>query len=212
MWLWLKTQLDLKVSAEYILKSFHVFIQIMLHIFYTFTHYHTASSQVKSLNTIPLSFFITPPRTRIFHTNYIFFSLILLSGDIQFNPGPVSYVSFLNMCTLNIRSFTHPLHYTAIADLADPHNIHVFALTETWISSIILHLPNSFMLAIPHSFTFISTPRLVSDSCTSSHLFSTNRHLSSLKYFVLSRLITGSHLLLKNSNLSHSHLLILLVI
>ena len=39
------------------------------------------------------------------------------------------------MCTLNIRSFTHPLHYTAIADLADTHNIHVFALTETWISS-----------------------------------------------------------------------------
>ena len=182
----------------------------MLHIFYTFTHYHTASSQVKSLNTIPLSFFITPPRTRIFHTNYIFSSLILLSGDIQSNPGLVSNVSFLNMCTLNIRSFTHPLHYIAIADLADTHNIHVFALTETWISSNTTSA--QLFDTIPHGFTFISTPRLVSDSCTSSHLFSTNRHLSSLKYYVLSRLITGSHLLSKNSNLSHSHLLILLVI
>ena len=149
----------------------------------------------------------------MYHTNNIFFSiLILLSGDIQSNPGPVSNVSFLNMCTLNIRSFTHPLHYTAIADLADTHNIHVFALTETWISSNTIPLPNSFMQAIPHGFTFISTPRLVSDSCTSSHLFSTNRHLSSLQYYVLSRLITGSHLLSKNSSLSHSHLLILLVI
>ena len=95
-----------------------------------FTDYLTASSQFKSFNTIPLSFFLTPPRTRIFHTNYIFSILILLSGDIQSNPGPVSNVSFLNMCSLNIRSFTHPLHYTAIADLADTHNIHVFALTE----------------------------------------------------------------------------------
>ena len=70
------------------------------------------------------------------------------------------------MCTLNIRSFTHPLHYTAIADLADTHNIHVFALTETWISSNTTSA--QLFDAIPHGFTFISTPRLVPDSCTSS--------------------------------------------
>jgi exonuclease III len=70
------------------------------------------------------------------------------------------------MCTLNIRSFTNPLHYTAIADLADTHNIHVFALTETWIS----HNTTSAQLfdAIPHGFTFISTPRPILDSNTSS--------------------------------------------
>jgi len=70
------------------------------------------------------------------------------------------------MCTLNIRSFTNPLHYTAIADFADTHNIDVFALSETWI------FPNTTSAqlfdAIPHGFTFISTPRPVPDSRTSS--------------------------------------------
>jgi len=70
------------------------------------------------------------------------------------------------MCTLNIRSFTNPLHYTAIIDLADTHNIDVFALSKTWIS------PNTTSAqlfdAIPRGFTFINTPRLVPDSCTSS--------------------------------------------
>jgi len=92
--------------------------------------------------------------------------LILLSGDIQSNPGPVSLVSSLNMCTLNIRSFTNPLQYTAIADLADTHNIDVYALSETWIS------PNTtsaqLIDAIPRGFTFINTPRPVPDSYTSS--------------------------------------------
>jgi len=101
------------------------------------------------------------------HTCNIFISLlILLSGDIQSNPGPVSRVSSLNKCTLSIRSFNNPLHYTAIADLADTHNIDVFALSETWIS------PNTASAhlfdGIPRGFTFINTPRPVLDSCTSS--------------------------------------------
>jgi len=67
------------------------------------------------------------------------------------------------MCTLNIRSFNNPLHYIAIADLADINNID-FVLTETCIS------PNTtsaqLLDAIPHCFTF--TTCLVLDSCTSS--------------------------------------------
>jgi len=70
------------------------------------------------------------------------------------------------MCTLNIKSFTNPLHYTTIADLADTHNINVFALSETWNS------PNTtsaqLVDAIPRGFTFINTPRPVPDSCTYS--------------------------------------------
>jgi len=70
------------------------------------------------------------------------------------------------MCTLNIRSFTNPLHYTAIADLADTHNIDIFALSETWIS------PNTtsaqLFNAIPCGFTIMNTPHPVPDSCTSS--------------------------------------------
>ena len=127
----------------------------------------TASSQFASLNTTPLSFFISRPRSHMSYTHNILVSiLILLSGDIQSNPGPTSNVSSLNMCILNIRSFTNPLHYTAISDLAQTHNIHVFPLTETWIS------PNTTSAqlfdAIPHGFSFISTPRPVSDSSSSS--------------------------------------------
>jgi len=63
-------------------------------------------------NTIPLSFFLTSQCTRMSHTCSIFISLlILLPRDIQSNPGPVSCVSCLNMCTLNIRSFTNPFLY-----------------------------------------------------------------------------------------------------
>jgi len=98
--------------------------------------------------------------------NFLVSILILLSGDIQSNPGPTFDVSSLNLCILNIRSFTNPLHYTAIHDLAQTHNIHVFPLTETWIS------PNTTSAqlfdAIPHGFSFISTPRPVSASCSSS--------------------------------------------
>ena len=132
-------------------------------------HHLTASVEFRSLNTIPLSFFFSSQRTRMSPTGNIVISLlILLSGDIESNPGPISRVSSFNMCTLNIRSFTNPLHYTAIADLADTHNIDVFALTETWIS------PNTTSAqlfdAIPHGFTCISTPRLVPNSCTSSNV------------------------------------------
>ena len=76
----------------------------------------------KSLNTISLSFILSSSRTQFRHTSniYIFFSiLILLSGDIQSNSGPISTHSRLDMCTLNIRSITNPLHYTALADLTE---------------------------------------------------------------------------------------------
>ena len=95
----------------------------------------TATTKFKSLNSIPLSFILSSSRTQFRHTSNIFLSiLILLSGDIQSNPGPISTHSSLNMCTLNIRSLTNPLHFTALADLAESNNIHIFALTETWIN------------------------------------------------------------------------------
>jgi len=70
------------------------------------------------------------------------------------------------MCTPNIRSFTNPLHCTAIADLADTRTIDIFVISETWIS------PNTtsaqLCYAIPLGFTYINTPRPVPNSCTSS--------------------------------------------
>jgi hypothetical protein len=72
------------------------------------------------------------------------FTLILLYGDVHMNPGPVS--AKFNLCTLNIRSMTNPVHYTALSDLADTYNIDLFALSETWISPIVLLLLSSLML------------------------------------------------------------------
>jgi exonuclease III len=130
------------------------------------TH-HTACSQFESLNTLPLSFLISRPPVPFRHTTNIFMStLLLLSGDIQSNPGPVLATSSLNMCTLNIRSLTNPLHYTALADIAETHNIHVFALTETWLNPN--NTSSEIFDALPHGFTIISNPRPVHSSCTSS--------------------------------------------
>jgi len=42
------------------------------------------------------------------------YRFLFYSHEIFSNPGPASRVFSLNMCTLNTRSFTNPLHYTAI--------------------------------------------------------------------------------------------------
>jgi hypothetical protein len=73
----------------------------------------TATHQFSNLNTISISFFLTSPRPRFCPTQHMFlFTLILLSGDVHMNPGPVS--AKFNLCTLNIRSLTNPVHYTAL--------------------------------------------------------------------------------------------------
>jgi hypothetical protein len=64
-----------------------------------------------------------------FHLLPVFSILIALARDVEPNTGPAS--SEFSVCTFNIRSFTNPLHYTAVADVADSHNFDLFALTET---------------------------------------------------------------------------------
>ena len=55
------------------------------------TYFLTASSLFASLDTIPLAFFITRPRSRMSYTHNILVSvLILLFGDTQSNSGPTS--------------------------------------------------------------------------------------------------------------------------
>jgi hypothetical protein len=97
--------------------------------------------------------------------NLFLYLLILLSGDVESNPGPRPASSIFNVCTFNIRSLTNHLHYTALASLAQTHNVDIFALTETWIS------PNATSAelfdSIPHGFYLVSTPRPVTSSKTS---------------------------------------------
>jgi hypothetical protein len=125
----------------------------------------TATRQFSNLNTIPISFFLTLPLSRFSPTRHMFlFTLILLYGDVHMNPGPVS--AKFNLCTLNIRSMTNPVHYTALSDLVDTYNIDLFALSETWISPSTTAA--ELVDAIPPGFSLISNPRPVSTTKISS--------------------------------------------
>ena len=86
-------------------------------------HYTTATRQYGHLQVIPLSFFLisSHQKSRCLYPKSYFLLLILLSGDIHLNPGPTSQ---FNICTLNIRSLTNQLHFTALADLALTHHIN----------------------------------------------------------------------------------------
>ena len=95
----------------------------------------TATCQFAHLNSIPLTFFFTPPHSRFIrpkNTLGLLSVLILLCGDVELNPGPIS--GTFNVCTLNIMSLTNATHYTALACIAEAHHIDLFALTETWIT------------------------------------------------------------------------------
>jgi hypothetical protein len=60
------------------------------------------------------------------------------------------------------------IHYAALADLAESHNIHVFALNETWLTPKLNSTSAEIFDAIPHGFTFSGTPHLVPDTSTFS--------------------------------------------
>ena len=122
-------------------------------------HYTTATRQYGHLLVIPLSFFLisSHQKSRCLYPKSYFLLLILLSGDIHLNPGPPSQ---FNICTLNIRSLTNHLHYTALADLALTHHINLFALSETWVTPSTTF--SELSEATPPEFSLISTPRPVS--------------------------------------------------
>ena len=122
-------------------------------------HYTTATRQYGHLQVIPLSFFLisSHQKSRCLYPKSYFLLLILLSGDIHLNPGPTSQ---FNICTLNIRSLTNQLHFTALADLALTHHINLFALSETWVTPSTTF--SELSEATPPEFSLISTPRPVS--------------------------------------------------
>jgi hypothetical protein len=78
----------------------------------------TATRQISRLNTTPAPSFLILPRSCFCPTRHMFLCiLILLPGDVHRCIGPVS--TKFKMCTLNIRSLTNPIHYTALSDLAN---------------------------------------------------------------------------------------------
>ena len=122
----------------------------------------TATSEFAHLNSIPLSFFFTPSRSRFIWPNRTLLSLlILLCGDVEPNPGPTS--GTFNVCTLNIMSLTNITHYTALSSIAEAHHIDLFALTETWITPSTTSA--ELLESKPTGFSLLSFPRPVSP-CT----------------------------------------------
>jgi len=92
--------------------------------------YHTACQQHSQLTRTPSATFLlfAPQRAFRFRIPSVL-AFLLLSGDIELNPGPVTFT----VCTLNIRSILHPLHSAALSGLIDCYNPDLFCLTETWI-------------------------------------------------------------------------------
>ncbi len=124
-----------------------------------FPHESTATSQFAYLNTIPSASIMVRRRSINYHAHSTRVNslchLILLSGDVETNPGPTS--TGFNICTLNIQSLTDPLHSTAVADLAQTHNLDLIALSETWIKPETT--PYQLAEATPPGYTLLSKHR-----------------------------------------------------
>jgi len=121
-------------------------------------HFHTASQQFTRLSTVPLPMITTRGR---FHasslsrfSNPLIMALVLLSGDIELNPGPSA--PFM-VCTLSIRSILDSAHSIALSDIADSHHPDLFCLTETWIKPATT--PAELVDCTMPGYTLISHPR-----------------------------------------------------
>ena len=122
------------------------------------TLHATACSQFSFLNSIPRAFslFLYHPRL-LTSRSLLTFILILLSGDIQPNPGPPQIPA--TIYSLNIRSLFHQNREAFISDVIHSHNPDVFAFSETW------HHPNTTTplnsLTSPHLATNYFLPRAI---------------------------------------------------
>ena len=81
-------------------------------------------------------------------------ALMLLSGDIELNPGPSA--PFM-VCTLNIGSILNSAHSIALSDIVDSHHPDLFCLTETWIKPTTT--PAELIDCTMPGYTLISHPR-----------------------------------------------------
>ena len=115
----------------------------------------TATSQFSHLNNISVHQFLKPRRTSVplnIHFSSVVTLLVVLSGDINLNPGPSSSnttailkffpvsgnfnlnsgpPSNIALGTLNIRSLFALNRPGAITGLLHDHDIHILALSET---------------------------------------------------------------------------------
>jgi hypothetical protein len=95
-------------------------------------------------------------------TNFILVLLLILAGDVQTNPGPVSYSSSINFSCLNICSAssitTHRDKPAVLQEFLSDHSVDILALTETWLTPETL--PSTLNSLTPPSYSIIHSPRL----------------------------------------------------
>ena len=89
----------------------------------------------------------------------IIWFLLLLSGDVELNPGPST--SFINLACLNVRSasvINHTMDKPAlIQEFISDKTLDIFFLTETWFFPDTP--PNVLNSLSPDGYTCISIPR-----------------------------------------------------
>ena len=120
----------------------------------------------KDLSMLPISILLHSNKSRYHHRacrfrNLILLSLLILSGDVELNPGPFSASSSLNLVHLNTRSassitdsFDKP---ALIKELISDKFIDILALTETWLSP---DTPPSILNSLtPKDYSIIHLPR-----------------------------------------------------
>src|SRR6476469_2269504 len=95
------------------------------------------------------------------YRNLFLFLLLVLGGDVERNPGPISVTSNLNLAHLNIRSASSitdscnkPL---LLQEFISENSIDVLSLTETWLSP---DTPPSVLNSLtPPNFSILHHPR-----------------------------------------------------
>ena len=94
-------------------------------------------------------------------SSFFLFFCLLLSGDIQLNPGPDTITS-LSFSSLNIRSacsMTDDLDKpTALRDFILDNSLDILTLTETWLTSDTPH--TALQSLTPPTYTITHSPRL----------------------------------------------------
>jgi exonuclease III len=123
------------------------------------------ASVSKCLDHIPIHFLLGRFFTSILlYLNkprlFLLCLILLLAGDIEINPGPVSLTS-VNLSHLNIRSATSvtPQLYkpTSIQETISDHKLDILSLSETWLP--LDTLPSVLNSLTPPNFSILSSPR-----------------------------------------------------
>ena len=84
--------------------------------------------------------------------------LLLLSGDINLNPGPISVrapINHVRMATINVRSISNKT--ASFCDIVESKKLDVVAVTETWLSTN--ETSASLADVTPNGFKLVHKPR-----------------------------------------------------